>query len=182
MSLFSNLIPPSRRGEKNLERGRAAELRGDYAAAEDYFRVAAEAFDAHLAARRDAGKPVRPSHLVMAGVAYTRIGRNRDAIDVLDRALEAGPVPDAFLHAGYAAAKLGETGLAVDYWTGYPDWADQPRIASALRDQVASLRAGGDPAAACGAVARAVFLQDRDNANRRLMSRGRKEVPRNRGY
>ncbi|MDD3313263.1 hypothetical protein [Pseudodesulfovibrio sp.] len=182
MSIFASLIPPSRRGEKNLERGRAAELRGDFTAAERHFRLAAEAFDAHFAARRDAGKDARPSHLLMAGIAYTRIGRDRDAIAALDRALEAGPAPDAYLHAGYAAAKLGETGLAVDYWTSYPDWADQPRIAAALRDQVASLRAGGDLAAACEAVTRAVFLQDRDNANRRLMSRGRKEVPRNRGY
>ncbi|WP_419786726.1 tetratricopeptide repeat protein [Pseudodesulfovibrio sp.] len=182
MSFLSKLIPPSRKGEKNLERGRAAEVRRDFETAETYFRRAADAFDEHLKVKDAAGKDVRPSHLVMAGIAYTRIGRDRDAINVLDRCLAIKPIPDAFLHAGYAAAKLGEVALAVDYWSKYPAWADQSHIAKALREQVESLRNGGDPEEACQAVAKAVFLQDRRDIGRRLMSRGRKEIPHHRGY
>ncbi|MEF2230859.1 MAG: hypothetical protein V3571_08020, partial [Pseudodesulfovibrio sp.] len=115
--------------------------------------------------------------------AYTRIGRDREALDTLDQALATGPIPDAYLHAGYAAAKLGDTGRAAGYWAAYPDWADQALAARTLREQAAALRLGTTgPQQACEAVARAVLDQERENARRRLRSRGRKEIPRNRGY
>jgi len=183
MTFLSNLIPPSRRGEKNVERGRAAELRGDFTAAEGYFRTAADAFDAHLARQRERNAAVRTAHLVLAGIAYVRIGRNADALAALDAALETGPIPDAYLHAGYAAAKIGDTDRAAAYWAAYPDWADQRSVARTVHEQAAALRRETtDAQSACEAVARAVLDQERENARRRLMSRGRKEVPRNRGY
>ena len=182
MSVFSKFIPPARRGEKSVERGRAAEMRGDFAAAEAHFRTAAEAFDAHLARRTRRGGAVRPSHRVLAGIAYTRIGRNQDALDVLGPVIEAGGIPDACLHAGYAAAKLGEAEKAARYWAAYPDWAEERILGRVLHEQAAALLRGAAPQAACEAVARAVLDQDRENARRRPMSRGRKQVPRNRGY
>eukprot|EP00828_Plagiopyla_frontata_P048972 TRINITY_DN9582_c0_g1_i3.p4 TRINITY_DN9582_c0_g1~~TRINITY_DN9582_c0_g1_i3.p4 ORF type:complete len:182 (-),score=94.30 TRINITY_DN9582_c0_g1_i3:503-1048(-) len=181
MALFST--PPSRKGEHNFKRARAAELRGDFAAAEEYFRAGAEAFDAHFTKMEDRGKPVRPAHQVMAGICYTRLGRNRDALAVLDRALEAREVPDAFLHAGYAAAKSGDAVRAAAYWSRYPDWADQPFLSTALREQAAALgKPGADPDAACLAVAKAVQRQDRENAKRKFLTRGLKDVPARRWY
>ena len=181
MDLFSS--PPSRKGEHHFERARAAELRGDFAAAEDHFRAGAESFDAHFADAEGKGKAVRPAHLVMAGICYTRLGRNEDALAVLDRALGAREIPDAFLHAGYAAAKSGDPARAAAYWSRYPDWAEQPVLSAALREQAAALgRPGADPDAACLAVAEAVQRQDRENAKRKLTARGRKEVPDRRGY
>ena len=94
MALFTS--PPSRRGEHHFERARAAELRGDFAAAEDHFRAGAEAFDAHFADVEAKGRQVRPAHLVMAGICYTRLGRNEDALSVLDRALAAREIPTPF--------------------------------------------------------------------------------------
>ena len=182
MSFLSKFIPPARRGEKCVERGRAAELRGDFAAAEAHFRDGAEAFDAHLTSRGQRGRDVRPSHRVLAGIAYTRTGRNQDALAVLGPVLKSGDIPDAYLHAGYAAAKLGDGERAAGYWAAYPDWAEERLLGRVLREQAAALRLGGDPQAACEAVARAVLAQDRENARRRPMSRGRKQVPSNRGY
>ena len=182
MSFFSKLIPPARRGEKSVERGRSAELRGDFTAAETHFRDASQAFDAHLARLQERGRDMRPSHRVLAGIAYTRTGRNQDALAVLGPVLESGDIPDAYLHAGYAAAKLGDGERAAGYWAAYPDWAEERMLGRVLREQAAALRLGGDPQAACEAVARAVLAQDRENARRRSMSRGRKQVPRNRGY
>jgi tetratricopeptide (TPR) repeat protein len=181
MALFTS--PPSRKGEHHFERARAAELRGDFAAAEDHFRAGAEAFDAHLAKMADKGEPVRPAHLTMAGICYTRLGRNRDALDVLDRALAAREIPDAYLHAGYAAAKSGDAAGAAAYWSRYPDWAEQPFLSAALREQAAALgEPDADPDAACLAVAKAVQRQDRENAKRKLMTRGRREVPHRKWY
>ena len=181
MALFTT--PPSRKGEHHFERARAAELRGDFAAAEDHFRAGAEAFDAHFAEAEGKGKTIRPAHLTMAGICYTRLGRNQDALSVLDRALAAREIPDAFLHAGYAAAKSGDAERAAAYWSRYPDWAEQPVLSTALKKQAAAMgRPGTDPDAACLAVARAVQRQDRENAKRKLTARCRKEVPARRGY
>lgn len=183
MSFFSSLIPPSRKGERNFQRARDAELRGDYAAAEEYFRTAADAFDANFVKLEKTGRPARPSHLTMAGICYTRLGRNADAMTVLDRALDARDIPDAFLNAGYAAAKSGDMARAAAYWSRYPDWADQPILSSVLREQAAALgEPDADPEVACLAVARAVRRQDKENAKRKFMTRGTKEVPAHKGY
>lgn len=183
MSFFSKLMAPYRKGEKNFERARAAELRGDFGAAEAYFRTGADAFDTHFAKLRDKDKTARPSHLVMAGICYTRLGRNQDALAALDKALSAKDIPDAFLHAGYAAAKMGDIASAADYWSRYPDWADQPILSGVLKEQAAALKQGtSDPASSCQAVAEGVHRQDRENAKRKITARGSKDIPAHKGY
>ena len=184
MSLFSGLVAPYRRGERNFQRGRDAESRRDFDAAKAYFQAGAEAFDAHMAAREKKGREVRTAHLVMAGICFVRLGRNQDGLKVLDAALERRDIPDAFLHAGYAAAKLNRADQAVDYWSRYPDWADQRIIASELKTQVKAIREQESPdlQAACEAVAEALFRQDKANATARLTARGNKTVPARRGY
>lgn len=184
MSFFSKLVAPYRKGEKNFERARAAELRKDFDQAENYFEAAAKGFDEHLAEKEDAGQEARPSHLVMAGICYTRLGRNEDALRVLDACIERKDIPDAFLHAGYAAAKLEQIDLAIDYWSRYPAWAEQPYIANALKEQVKAIRNHDAPdlQAACETVAQAVHRQDKANAKAKSMTRGKQIVPRNRGY
>ncbi len=57
----------------------------------------------------------------MAGISYTRLGRNEEALTVLDACIAQKEIPDAFLHAGYAAAQLGQLGEAVKYWANYPE-------------------------------------------------------------
>ncbi len=183
MSFFSKLVAPYRKGEKNFERARAAELRGDFGSAETYFQTGADAFDTHFAKLRNSDKTARPSHLVMAGICYTRLGRNRDALAALDKALGVKDIPDAFLHAGYAAAKLGDTASAADYWSRYPDWADQPILSGVLKEQATALKQGtSDPTTSCQAVAKGVLRQDRENAKRKITARGSKEVPARKGY
>lgn len=181
-SLFSSLVPAHRKGERNFERARKAEQRGDFAKAEAYFNAAAEGFDAHFAARERKGGRVRASRLAMAGICYTRLGRNQEAIDILQRALEQRDIPDAYLNAGYAAAKLGDRDTAIRFWAGYPDWADQAVIASALKEQLDTLREGGDLQTACEAVARAVREQDRRNVAKAPFVRHNREKPPHRGY
>lgn len=183
MSFFSTLTPPSRKGEKNFERARAAEGRGSYDQARDFFEIAATAFDAHFAQNIKKGSRNRPSHLVMAGICYTRLGRNEDALTVLNACIAAKEIPDAFLHAGYAAAKLGQVDKAVDYWSRYPQWVEQRIIADTLRKQGALLRGPApDLQAACEAVATAVQRQDKANARTKMSTPERKPVPPNRGY
>ena len=184
MNFLSKLVAPYRKGEKNCERGRAAEARRDISAAKAYFETGAEAFDVHFAKQKKAGKDVRTPHLVRAGICYTRLGRNDDALRVLDKALERKEIPDAFLHAGYAAAKQGKADKAVDYWSHYPNWADQRIISNALTKQVTALREQESPdlQTACEAVVEAVFQQEKQNASARLSARGKKTVPARRGY
>ncbi|ADU63959.1 MAG: hypothetical protein KUA35_06330 [Pseudodesulfovibrio sp.] len=182
MSLLSRFIPASRRGQRNFERGRAAEQRGDINAALACFRQGALDYDTHLDAREKAWRPVHPSHLVRAGICYVRIGRDSDALRVFERALAAKEIPDAFLHAGYAAAKLDDREGAVRFWSGYPAWAGQVVIARTLKLQVAAIAAGADLAAACRAVAHAVRGQDRENAKARPTLRHSRPVPPHRGY
>lgn len=184
MSFFSKLTSPSRKGEKNFERGRAAEGRRDFDKAQGYFQTAAEAFDAHLTECRDKGKPVRPSHLVMAGMCYTRLGRDQDALDVLGECLAQKQIPDGYLHAGYAAAKLGQADKAIAYWEAYPAWAEQKIVADALKEQVATVKAHGEAALqpACEAIAEAVFRQDKANTRAKAFSHDNKTVPPKRGY
>lgn len=182
MSFLSRFIPASRKGLRNFERGRAAEQRGEIAAAKAYFLQGALDYDRHLESRYNAGLSAHPSHLVRAGVCYVRIGRNSDALRVLEQALGIKAIPDAFLHAGYAAAKLGDRGGAIRFWSGYPAWAGQTLIARTLKLQVAALAAGADIDAACRAVAAAVRGQDRENARARPGIRHSRPVPPHRGY
>ena len=165
MSFLSKLVKPYRKGEKNFARGRAAEQRGDFAKAEEYFREGATAFDEHLADKQARGEIARPSHLVMAGICYTRIARFEDGLRVLDACLAEKDIPDAYLNAGYAAARLGRTDRAVGYWKDYPAWADQRILQTTLKEQVRLLSSDTVPdlGAACRAVDQAVQEQDKFN-------------------
>jgi len=184
MSFFSKLVKPYRRGERNLERGRAAEVRRDFEAAEACFRTGAEAFDEHFADKQKRGEEVRPSHLVMAGICYTRIGRYEDALRVLDECIELKKIPDAYLHAGYSAAKLGDAARAVGYWKQYPSWVDQRIVEPALVEQVKAIRSQENPdlQAACEAVAKAVLTQDIQNESVRRRQPYKPVWPPKRGY
>jgi len=184
MSFFSKLTPPHRVGEKNFERARAAEVRKDFGKARQYFEAAAQGFDEHFAANNKSGEKQRPSHLVMAGICYTRLGRNEDALAVLDVCIAQKEIPDAFLHAGYAAAQLSQVNKAVDYWSQYPDWSEERYISKELKAQVEELRNSAEPnlLAASEAVVHASHRQDKKNASDRLSARGKKTGPRNRGY
>lgn len=184
MSFLSALSPPHRKGEHHLQRGRAAEGRRDFDAAKDHFLKSAEAFDAHFTEAETEGRTVRPSHMVMAGIVYTRVGRNEDALSILDACLSQKEIPDAYLHAGYAAAKLGKADRALHYWMRYPTWADQRIIATTLKEQVAKIQQQGDSALqpACEAVVEAVFRQDKENTQNTFFARGKKDVPSRREY
>lgn len=179
MSFLSKLTSPARTGEKNFERARSAEGRREFDTAADLFQAAADAFDEHMAKQAEAGKEIRTPHLVMAGICYTKIGRNKDALALFRQCIERKEVPDAFLHAGYAAAKLGHAEDAATYWAAYPDWADQRIIAAALKEQVTAIRKQGESAlqTACEAVAEAVFRQDKQNRSAKLMARGARTLP-----
>jgi len=181
MTFFSKLVRPETKGKKNFERGRAAEARGDFAKAETYFGEGAAAYDEYFAGKPD---EVRPSHMAMAGVCYTRTGRYEDALRVLSECVERKEIPDAFLNAGYAAAKLGRANETARYWALYPSWAGQRKVESALSAQVRRIRAGGaDLDAACEAVARAVFEQDKVNArDRNFREAGRRTSEFRQGY
>jgi len=185
MSFFSKLVQPYRKGEKNFERGRAAELRRDFAKAEEYFTTAAHAFDEHFAKKNATNEDIRPSHLVMAGICYTRIGRFEDGLQALEQCIEAKDIPDAFLHAGYAAAKLGMANKAVRHWKDYPDWAGQRVIANTLKEQIKAIRSSETPdlQSACEAVAKAVQNQDKTNQNeRKFRDRGQRDREHRQGY
>lgn len=182
MNFFSKLVAPYRRGEKNFERGRSAELRGDFAKAEEYFGIAADAFDEHFGSKGESG--ARPSHLVMAGICYVRIGRNEDALQMFDRCVSLKEIPDAFLHAGYAAAKMGDAQKAMEYWKRYPAWYEQRIMHDVLTEQLSSLEQAEavDLEGACEAIAQAVRQQDKYNENQKRMKRGNQDYPPNRGY
>lgn len=182
MGFLSRFISSARTGERNFERGRAAEQRGDFSAAQGYFLKGAEAYDVHLADQMRAGRTVRPSHHVKAGICYVRIGRDRDALRVLDLALAQRTIPDAYLHAGYAAAQLGDREKAREYWSRYPDWAGQIHISRELKAQTAALGHGADLDDSCTAVARAMLAQDKANAKARPTLRLSRPVPPHRGY
>ncbi|WP_285907731.1 hypothetical protein [Pseudodesulfovibrio pelocollis] len=187
MGFFSSLMPPwrspRRTGQRNFERGRGAELRGDFAVAEACFGRGALAYDEHLAALDREGREARPSDLTMAGICLVRVGRNADGLRLLRRALAARDIPDAWLHAGYAAARLGDREGAAELWSRYPDWAGQPVIARTLKTLVRDIKDGdGDLGAACEAIARAVLDQDRENARSRPFIRHSRPVPPHRGY
>ena len=160
MSLFSGLVPPSRRGEKQFERARAAQVRGDDAAALHHFRNGAEAFDRHLQKLDGQGKTARNSHLTMAGICYTRLDRHDDALRVLDEVVGRKDIPDAYLYAGISAARLGDVERTRRYWEAYPPWADQRIVANELKDQLRALRKGSPLKPVCDAVDDAVRRQD----------------------
>ena len=160
MGFFSKLVTPSKKGEKNFRRARAAEVRGDRDKAREHFRIAAEAFDEHFATLERENKNGRASHLTMAGMSLTRIDRFEDALRRLDSALALRDNPDAFLYAGYAAAMLSDAESARRYWKGYPDWADRRIVANALAEQLRTLDKGGSLLLACKAVDEAIHNQD----------------------
>lgn len=183
MSFFSKFTKPYKKGEMNFERARDAEAAKRFPKAEEYFIKSAEGFDAHFAAKDAAGDEIHTPHLVMAGIAYTRLGRNQDALRVLDAALARKEIPDAFLNAGYAAAKLGDADLARNYWSRYPAWADQRIIANALKEQLSLLAAEApDLVACCEAIAKAVLAQDIENDRVKRRMDYKKVFPPNRGY
>ena len=174
MSFFSKLVKPYRKGEKNFDRARAAEFRRDFEKARGYFTEAATAFDEHLADKRAKGEDIRPSHLAMAGLCYTRLGRYDDALSTLDECMGRKDIPDAFLYAGFAAAKLGQADRAVGYWKDYPTWADQRILANVLREQIEAISRADAPDldAACDALIQGVYEQDQYNRKDRNFRRG----------
>jgi pentatricopeptide repeat protein len=181
MTFFSKLVRPETKGKKNFERGRAAEARGDFAKAGTFFADGAAAYDEYFA-----GEPgeIRPSHLAMAGACYTRAGRYEDALRVLAECVERKEIPDAFLNAGYAAARLGRANEAARYWALYPSWAGQRKVESTLNALVRMIRAGtADLGGACEAVTEAVYEQDKLNARaRNFREAGRRTSEFRQGY
>ncbi|CCH49885.1 hypothetical protein [Pseudodesulfovibrio piezophilus] len=183
MSIFSGLVPASRKAEKNFTRARAAEMRNSSDQARKYFAIAAQAFDALRAAKESQRQGLRPSHLVMAGICYTRLGRDKDALLVLDTCLEHKEIPDAYLHAGYAAAHLNKMDMAAEYWAHYPLWAEQPHMAATLKKLVADIHRGNtSKEAICQAVVTAVHEQDRLNMQAQSFATEGTTIPRHRGY
>jgi len=164
MSFFSKLITPARKARKRFDKARRAEILGRFFEARDQFEVVAASYDEHFAELKAKGEAARTSDLVRAGMAYTRLGRNEDALAVLDDCIRQKEIPDASLHAGYAAARLGQLDRAVGYWTDYPKWAEQREVHAALGEQLARLRGPSpDLNAACSAIIEAFYRQDRDN-------------------
>lgn len=182
MNFLSKLTTPLRRAEKNFHRARAAELRADFSKAKSYFQTAAQAYDDHFTEKGE--DKARPSQLVMAGITYVRIGRNEDALRVLNTCMALKEIPDAYLHAGYAAAKLGETTKAIDYWARYPKWYEQRIMHAVLKEQIQLLRESETPdlQSACEAIAAAFRKQDKKNESQKRFKRGNQEYPPNRGY
>ncbi|MBG0788894.1 MAG: hypothetical protein H0S80_00175 [Desulfovibrionaceae bacterium] len=164
MSFFEKLVKPYRKGEKNFDRARDAESRRNFDKARECYLASAAAFDEHLADKRAGGEEIRPSHLAMAGLAYTRLGRYEDALAILDECLERTDIPDAFLYAGFAAVRLGQFDKALEYWKNYPTWADQRILANMLREQIGALKAAPpDGDAICDAVIQGVYEQSQYN-------------------
>ncbi|MBC16659.1 MAG: hypothetical protein CL942_06365 [Desulfovibrio sp.] len=183
MSFFSRFVQHSVKGQKNFERARSAEEREEYAKAKEFFELSVDAYDHYLAQQRDKGKQPFPSHLVMAGIGYVRLGRNEDALSVLDECIRRKEIPDAYLHAGYAAAKLGRKDSAIAYWEAYPAWVEQPVIHEALREVLNSLRQDQSSLDdACLVMAQAIHRQDKDNAKLRKGTPDQHTIPANRGY
>lgn len=183
MSFFSRFSSPSKKGRNNFDKARAAEKRRDFDKAQSYFEVAASAYDEYFADLASSGKSSEPSHLAMAGICYTRLGRNDDAIKVLDQCISQKDIPDAFLHAGFAAAKLGKQEDALSYWSQYPDWYEQPLIKTELKQQIRALKTGEhDLQTACEAIVQAVYSQDKRNKAHELSTSNNNPYPPNRGY
>jgi len=185
MSFFSKLfhVTPLRKGEKRFDRARRAEKLARYDEAREQFAVTAAAFDEHFENLRRKNRDARPSQLVKAGMAYTRIGRNEDAIAVLDECIRRAEIPDAFFHAGFASARLGKLDDAIRYWSAYPKWFEQRIIHAELNEQLRQLR-GPEPdlEAACDAVINAFYRQERENRERTGRQERGGEFPPNRGY
>lgn len=168
MGFFDRFVPLSAKGEKNFSRAMAAELRRDFGKAERYFTNCADALSALLEEKK--GKKAEPlvRHLIMAGIACVRIGRNENAIQFLEQALERrDDIPDAWLHAGYAYAKEGQREQAVRCWKTYPDWSDDRIVGQAIKELLRELGHGEDADldGACESVAKAYFSQMRYNSS-----------------
>ncbi len=183
MGFFDKLVPLSSKGERNYDRGMRAELRRDFAKAEEYFTAGADNFRNHMTIKNKKGQEPLVRHLVMGGICCTRVGRYQEALDMLDRALaRRDDVPDAWLHAGYAAAKLGDREKAVKFWSKYPDWSEERIVAEALKQAVRTLRGSEDAdlQSVCAAVAEANFSQMRHN--HALPPRRRDAILKKKGY
>lgn len=184
MSIFSRLITPARKARKRFDRARRDETVGRFFQAREQFEIVAEAYDEHFAELREKEKDARPSDLVKAGMAYARLGRNEDALAVLDECIrQKDDIPDAYLHAGYAAARLGDRDRAVGYWSDYPEWIERREIHAAISDQLRQLR-GPSPNldAACSAIIEAFYRQDRDNKIQSGTRNNDNSIRRKRGY
>lgn len=182
MGFLSRFTSPHRTAEKRFERARAAEVRQDFDLAKQLFTEAAAAFDAHFQQARDKDKTVRPSHLAMAGICFVRLGRNQDAREAFDQLLAAKDVPDAYFHAGYAAAKQGDRKAALAYWKQYPEWADQHILYAAIQKELPAASEDIDLESACTALAEAAWKQDKDNAKKSHLRVDRQRVIKRRGY
>ncbi len=166
MGFLDRLAPLDARGEKNFNRAMQAELRRDFSEAESRFTKCADALTTLLDKKREKGKQPLVRHLVMAGIACVRIGRDEQALAFLEQAISLrDDIPDAWLHAGYACAKLGQTKRAVDYWQSYPKWSEDRIVSSALQKilQTWQGKETPDAASACEAIAQAYFSQMRHN-------------------
>jgi tetratricopeptide (TPR) repeat protein len=166
MGFLDRLVPLDAKGEKNFERAMRAELRRDFDKAESYFTACADALQELVEKKQKKRSQPLVRHLVMAGIACVRIGRNEQALDLLDQAIAMrDDVPDAWLHAGYACAKLGRAEQAAHYWQSYPQWSEDRIVAEALADTLLQWQSSGgaDLDAACEAIARAYFSQMRHN-------------------
>lgn len=184
MSLFSRFITPARKARKRFELARRAEILKNFFEARKQFEITATAYDEHFAEIKEKNKDARPSDLVKAGMAYTRLGRNEDALTALDECIrQKDSIPDAYLHAGYAAARLGELERAIGYWTDYPKWIEQQYVHAAIKEQVKQLRGPSpDVDAACSAIIEAFYRQDRDNQVQNGTRTNDNKLRRKRGY
>ena len=185
MSFFSKLITvtPNRKGKKEFERARRAELLDRYEEAKEHFETAAAAYDEYFAELQTKGKDARPSELVMAGISYTRLNKSEAALKVLDECIRRTEIPDAFLHAGFAAAQLGQLDRTIQYWTDYPQWVEQKLIHAELKKQLRQLRGPNpDLGAACDTLILTIYRQDKENRHQASIQHRGGVYPPNRGY
>lgn len=166
MGFLDRLAPLDARGEKNFERAMRAELRRDFHEAESRFTACADALLELVEKKRKKGSQPLVRHLVMAGIACVRIGRDEQALALLEQAISMrDDVPDAWLHAGYACAKLGKSEQAARYWQSYPQWSEDRIVAKALSDILLQWQDPVEPDldAACESITQAYFSQMRYN-------------------
>lgn len=182
MGFFDKLVPPSSKGEKNFDRAMRAELRRDFTKAEEYFTACADNFAEHFSTKEDKGGRILVRHLVMGGIACTRIGRNEQAVEWLEKSIAMrDDVPDAWLHAGYAWAKMNDAEKAVHYWSNYPQWSEERIVSSALNEIIPTLKTDApDLPDACERVVQAFFSQMRHN--HALPPQRRDAILQKRGY
>lgn len=181
MGFLDKLVPASKRGEKNMERARRAEVRGDKAKTREYYEKVAQAFDEHFAKTPD---PMT-GHMAMAGIAYARLGRNQEAVQLLEKALEQRScIPDAVVHAGFAYLAMDDPQSAIRVWKQFPKEAEQSVMARALKDMITQLESANsaDFDAIMQEVARAWHSQAKYDDQRMSRNEERHKIERIRGY